>query len=911
MTVRSSVTAAAACALGVAFAIAPIAQSTSPFNETLLRPFTYRNLGPFRMGARTSDIAVPTSPQKDHLYTFYVSFWTGGVWKTTNNGTTFEPIFDGQSKLAVGDVTVAPSNASIVWVGTGDGFTSRSSYAGDGVYKSTDAGRTWRNMGLRDSHHIARIAIHPSNPDTLYVAAMGHLYSTNAERGVFKTTDGGATWTKSLFINDKIGVIDLVMDPSNPSVLYAAAYDKERKPWQIVNGGPESGIYKTTDAGANWKRLGGGLPAGRIGRIGLDIYLKNPSILYAVIENANARPGAPPTANGGVTTMGGEVYRTADAGQTWAKMNADDFNVSPKGPYYFSQIRVDPNNEQHILVTQDGYRRSLDGGKTWNAPNVFPRMFGDYRTLWIDPENSDRMIAGSDGGIAISYDGGRSSDHYANIPVGEIYSIGVDMEDPYNLYAGLQDHEHWKGPSQGPLGRVTVWDWLAVGDNDGIFTQIDPNDSRWLYTTRQYGGHTRVDQLHGYETNIWPRRAEGDPYRFQWITPLQISSHDPKVIYAGAQFLLRSTDRGDHWTEISPDLSTNDKSRILPESEGGVPGGIPWFAITAIAESPMTKGVIWAGTSDGKVQLTRNDGGAWTDVTATITAAGGREDAYVSRVRSSSHVAGRAYVAKNGYRFDDFKPYLYTSDDYGATWRSIAGNLPNEPINVVWEDARNPNLLFVGNDTGAFVSIDRGVRWVKMNNNMPNVPVHDLLVHPRERDLILGTYGRDFWITNVSALQELTEDVLRSDAFLFSIKPTTQRVTWSFGANDYLFGQRHLQTPNEPNGMLIRYYLKAASGGVTVVVADATGQEVARLQGSGNAGINTVVWNTRATGRAGGAGAPGRGGGATRGGAGIETLAPLGEYTVSLVAGTQTLTQKAHIAKTQGWEIGQKATVIR
>ena len=526
-------------------------------------------------------------------------------------------------------------------------------------------------------------------------------------------------------------------------------------------------------------------------------------------------------------------------------MSADDYNVSPKGPYYFSQIRVDPGNDQHVLVTQDGYRRSLDGGRTWNAPGIFPRMFGDYRTLWIDPQNPDRMIAGSDGGIAISYDGGRTGDHYANLPVAEIYAIGVDMEDPYNIYAGLQDHEHWKGPSNGPLGRVTVWDWLAVGDNDGMFTQVDPRDSRWLYTTRQYGGHTRVDQKLGYETNIWPQRTQGDPYRFQWITPLHISPHDSNVIYAGAQVLLRSADRGATWTEISPDLSSNDKTRILPESEGGLPGGIPWFAITSISESPLTRGVIWTGTSDGKVQLTRNDGGAWTDMTARITAVGGREDAYVSRVRASSHLAGRAYVAKNGYRFDDFKPYLYRTDDFGATWTAITGGLPAEPINVVYEDHKNPDLLFVGNDTGVFVSIDRGGRWVKMNNNIPNIAIHDLLVHPRENDLVLGSYGRGLWITNIGPLQELTSAVLAKDAHLFAIKPVTQRVTWVFGANDYLFGQRHLSTPNEPAGMVIQYYLKNAAPRATVVITDASKQEVAKLQGPAATGINTVVWNTR------------------------------------------------------------------
>ena len=904
----------------------PAAQSQDPFNERLLAPFTYRNLGPFRMGARTSDIAVPDSPAKEHLYTFYVGFWTGGLWKTTNNGTTFEPVFDKQTKLAIGDVTVAPSNSNIVWVGTGDAFTSRSSYAGDGVYKSTDAARTWTNMGLKDSHHISRIAIHPTNPDVVYVAAMGHLYSENPERGVFKTTDGGATWEKVLYVNPKIGIIDLVMNPRNPEVLYAAAYDKQRLPWQMINGGPESGIYKTTNGGRNWTKLAGGLPTGRIGRIGLDSFYGNPDILYAVIENQNPRPeqpgGAAP-ATGAAATMGGEVYRTGDAGLTWTKMNADTDNVSPKGPYYFSQIRVDPGNEKHLLVTQDGYRRSLDGGKTWNAPGIFPRMFGDYRTLWIDPQNPDRMIAGSDGGIAISYDGGRTSDHYANLPVGEIYSIGVDMEDPYNLYAGLQDHEHWKGPSNGPLGRVTVWDWMAVGDNDGIFTQVDPTASRWLYTTRQYGGQTRVDQKNGYETNIWPVRAQGDPYRFQWATPLHISPHNSATIYAGAQFLLKSTDRGDTWTEISPDLSSNDSTRIGRESEGSVPGFIPWFAITSISESPVTKGVIWAGTSDGKVQVTRNDGGSWTDATAKITAAGGRADGYVSRVRASSHVAGRAYVAKSGYKFDDFAPYLYRTDDYGATWTSIVGNLPREPINVVFEDIKNPDLLFVGNDTGVFVSITRGASWVKMNNNMPNIPVHDLLVHPRERDLVVGSYGRDFWITNVWALEELTPAVLAEDAHLFSLKPGVQRVTWSFGANDYLFGQRHASTPNEPNAMLIRYYVKARAGGAAVTIKDAAGQVVATLSGPAEAGINTVQWTMRAGGGGRGGAAGGRGAGAapgtggratgnaTRGGAALDQLLPLGDYTVTLDIAGKTYTQPAKIVKTQGWSLGLTPQVIR
>lgn len=901
----------------VAFVLSPVVgvkgQDQSPFNERLLQAFTYRNLGPFRMQVRVADIAVPDAPLKDHLYTMYVAPWIGGLFKTTNNGTTWESIFDDQDNLSLGDVTVAPSNSDIVWVGTGDAYTSRTSYAGDGVYKSTDAGKTWKNMGLKDSQHIARIVIHPKNPDIVWVAAMGHLYSTNAERGVFKTTNGGATWEKVLYINEKVGVIDLILHPRNPDILYAATYEKERLPWQMVNGGPGSGIHKSTDGGRTWTRLQSGLPTGKIGRIGLDIYLKNPEILYAVIENQNTRDvsdAAPAGARGagqgglarGVATMGGEVYRTDDGGQNWKKMNADNYNVSPKGPYYFSQIRVDPANDLNIFVTQDGFQHSIDGGKTWGAPRVFGRMFGDFRTLWFDPENPSRMISGGDGGIAISYDGGRTSDAYSNMPLGSVYALGVDMEDPYNVYAGLQDHEHWRGPSNSASGRITEQDWFALGNGDGIFTQVDPTDSRWLYTTRQYGGHTRLDQKLGYTTNIQPRREPGlPPHRFLWEPPIHISPHKSNVIYAGSQVLLKSTDRGDHWTEISPDLSSNDTSKIFPESEGGVPGGIPWFAISTISESPITAGVIWVGTSDGKVQLTRDDGAKWSDLSPRIDSLGGRKDAYVTRVHASAHAAGRAYVSKSGYKFDDFRPYLYRTDDFGATWTSIIGNLPNQPINVIYEDKKNPDLLFVGDDTGIFVSINRGATWVKMNNNIPNIPVKDLVVHPRENDLVLGTYGRGLYITNIAPLQELNDRVLSEDAHLFTIKPTVQRIIWSFGANDYLFGQRNFQTPNEPNGMVIRYYLKNQAPAANVIITDAKGQEVAKLPGKAAPGINTVLWTMRAAGA-------GRGRGA--GGNATEGWAPLGEYTVTLDLGGKKLAQKASITKMQGWSLGPPAPQI-
>ena len=892
------------------------AQSRSLFDEELVRAFTYRNIGPFRVGARTSDVAVPASPERDHLYTFYLGFWNGGLWKTSDNGTTFRPVFDDQSKLSIGDVAIAPANPDIVWVGTGDGFTSRSSYAGDGVHKSTDAGETWTNMGLTDSHHIPRIVIHPTDPDIVYVAAMGHLYSENEERGVFKTTDGGESWGKVLYIDEGIGVIDLVLNPQNPDILYAATYDKVRLPWQYVNGGPGSGIYKTSDGGSTWARLSGGLPEDRIGRIGLDIFLRDPEIVYAVIENANPPPdwtpdeGAEPGAR--LPTIGGEVYRTEDGGREWTRMNSDEDNVSGKGPYYFSQIRVDPNDDQKLFVTGVAVANSTDGGRTWHDLDWPPRrlfagIFGDTRTLWIDPEDSRRVIMGSDASFHVSYDGGKTVDHIDHIPVGEVYFVGVDMQDPYNVYAGLQDHDNWKGPSAGATGEVSMLDWRVVAGGDGMYTLVDPEEGRWAYTTRHYGGHSRFDMKLGYGTDIQPRREEGlPPYRFIWATPIHLSPHDSDVIYTGGQYLLKSTDRGDTWTEISPDLSTNPSDRIMPLSEGGVPGGITWFAMSSIAESPITPGVIWTGLSDGKVHVTRDGGGSWTDVTSAIADAGGREDAYVSRVRASRHAPGRAYVSKRGYKFDDFRPFLYRTDDYGSTWTSIVGGLPHEPINVVFEDSVNPDLLFVGNDTGVFVSIDGGNSWVKMNNNIPNVPVHDLLVHPREGDLVVGTYGRGIFITNVSPLQEIDEAVLAKDVHFLRIKPATQRITWQMG-NDYLFGNEHIVTPNEPSGMAIRYYLgRAAGDSASISITDSGGAEVARLRGQASSGINTVYWDMRVP----------RGQGAGGGGGGrvvdpLDEWMPLGDYEVTLEVAGERLTQRATIAKTQGWTLGPTPVVIR
>ncbi len=820
--------------------------------DTLLTAFTYRNLGPFRAGSWVTDLAVPERPLREHLYTLYVATRNGGVWKTTNGGTTFDPIFENQRVSSIGAVAVAPSDPRVVWVGTGEAFNARSSYWGDGVYKSSDGGKTWTHLGLADTHHVARIVVHPTNPDIVYVAAMGHLYSRNTERGVFKTTDGGRTWRKVLYVDDRTGAIDLVMVRRKPDTLYAAMYDKERFPWHLEEGGPGSGVFKTTDGGRRWTRLGGGLPSGTIGRIGVDVFQRRPSIVYAVVENLNPRPPTETEAKADrerglepqPRTVGNEVYRSEDGGRTWTKMNRPEDNVGGKALYSFNQIRVHPTDHRRIFVTSDTLPHSLDGGRTWRdlrwPPTFFPKMFGDVRAMWIDPQDPDRIILGTDGGVHVSYDGGKTSDHYANLPLGEVYAVGVDMEEPYHIYAGLQDHEMWRGPSNGWSGRVTLENWVTVGTGDGMYVQVDPTESRWLYTTSQFGDHMRVDQLRRVRTSIRPTRPKDQPpLRFNWVAPIHLSPHNSRIIYAGAQVLFRSLDQGTTWQEISPDLTRNDPTKIVGR------GNVTYCTITTISESPVTPGVIWVGTDDGKVQVTRNGGVAWTDVTSALVAAGAPDEMWVSRVFASPHAAGTAFVSKTGYRNDDFRPYLYKTVDYGATWTSLGANLPDRPVNVVVQDRRNPDLLLVGTDGGVHVSIDGGRTWMALKNNMPTVPVHDLLVHPREHDLVVGTYGRGIWVTNIAPLQELAPEVLARDVYLFDVRPVSFRIESGWG-NYHLYGDRHLSTPNDPNGFVVSYYVRRPlAAAPSITIADPFGSVLHTMEGPTSAGIHRVVWEPR------------------------------------------------------------------
>ena len=544
------------CAV-VAVWILPAAAWQSASLEGVLNGTTFRNVGPFRTSAWVTEIAVPDSPARDHLYTIYAATRTGGLWKTINNGVTWDPISDSVEVAAVGAVAVAPSNPSIVWMGTGDQANARSSYSGKGVYKSTDAGKTWQAMGLPDSHHISRIVIHPTNPEIVYVAAMGHLFSRNEERGVFRTRTGGKTWDKVLYVDDGTGATDLVINRKSPDTLYAAMYEKHRTPWQLVLGGPGSGVYRSDDGGSKWQKLEG-LPAGSVGRIGLDIQQRNPNVLTVIVENLNARKEGMPAridacqatsgrgaaAGGGRAgraggPMGNEVYRSEDGGRAWKKLHGDDIDVAgSKAPYSFNQIRTNPADPSQIVVTSDTMYESRDGGRTWNC-DFFRAVFGDFRAIWWDEQDPQRIMLGSDGGVNVSHDGGRTADYFLNKRIGEVYAVGVDMDDPYNVYGGLQDHESWKGPSNSRNGMITLEDWTTVGTGDGMYNQVDPTNSRWVYNSFQTGGQRRFDQLTGQATNIQPQRAANAPaLRYNWVTPLVLSPHNPQILYTGAQVLF-------------------------------------------------------------------------------------------------------------------------------------------------------------------------------------------------------------------------------------------------------------------------------------------------------------------------------------------------------------------------------------
>ncbi len=861
------------------------------FDEDLLKHFTWRSVGPAGAGGRVVDISVSGDPAR-----IYIATGGGGVWKSANQGTTWEPIFEHESVGAIGAVTADPSNPDTVWVGTGEANPRNSVSWGDGVYKTTDGGKSWTRMGLKDSQHIGRIRVDPRNPDVVYVAALGHLWGPNKERGVFKTTDGGLTWTQSLTINNDTGVVDLAMDPGDPNTLYAAAYEVRRdgfaggdpgKQW-----GPGSGIYKTSDGGRNWRKLSRGLPSGELGRIGLAIAPSNPGVVYAVVQTPTTAPAgagdenAPPPVPAGPRTMrDGGVFRSDDRGETWRWVNATD-----NRPFYYSQVRVDPINENHVFVLGSNNSESDDGGVTFR--NITENIHVDHHALWIDPRNPRHIIDGNDGGVYMTWDGGRSWDFQNQMALSQMYSVDVDMRKPYYIYGGSQDYCSWVGPSatRNQVG-LKYADWFKVQTGDGFQVRVDPTDYNIVYGESQNGGVARYDLHSGRITNIKPTARSGQPaYRFNWETPLMISSHDPKTLYIGGNFVFRSTDRGDSWTAISPDLTT--------EKVG---------TISTIAESPLDAAVLYAGTDDGNIWATR-DGKNWKNITTKVSGAPSKR--WVSRLVASRYDAKTVFLALDGHRNDDLTTYLFKSTDYGETWKSIKGDLPpTTPVRVIREDVKNPNLLFVGTESAAFASIDGGAHWVRLMNRMPTAPVADLIVHPRDGDLIAATHGRSFWVMDISPLQELTPAVLSSDAHLFTVKPAVA-FDYRVFTNDEFLAEKRFIGENPPLGTSISYYLKTApSADIKLAILDKSGAVVRDLTPTREKGINRVQWDLRGKalvqpgrGGRGGRGAAaaadpataGTGGGGGRGGP-TGALVDPGEYVARLTVGGQDFTTPVHV----------------
>jgi photosystem II stability/assembly factor-like uncharacterized protein len=867
-------------------------------HEAALKNLKFREIGPAIMGGRVDDFAVVESDPR----IIYVGSAAGGVFKTVNAGASWTPIFDDQPNSTIGDIALAPSDPSIVWVGTGEPNNRQSSSWGNGIYKSMDAGKTWTHMGLKDTQSIGRVVIHPTNPNIVYVAALGHLWGPNKERGVFKTTDGGATWTQSLYINDDTGVSDIAIDPQSPNTLYAAAYERRRTAFGYNGGGPDSGIYKTVDGGVHWTKLTKGLPTtGDIGRCAVEVYRKNPNIVYVLVEN-NAQGG---------------IYRSEDKGFTWTRMSA----TNPR-PSYYSQVRIDPNSDQKVWVLGAQLYLSEDAGKTFREDR-WPKIHSDFHAMWIDPADSDHIILGSDGGVTVTYDSGRSWDYLNNLPLAQFYEIAYNMEKPYRVCGGLQDNYSWCGPS-GSLQTQGIAndEWINVGGGDGFDTKLDPNDSNIVYTESQDGNLLRRDLRTGESRSLRPleENDKAPRYRFQWNSPLLMSSHDSKTLYYGGNYLFKSTNRGDSWTRLGPDLTTGverDKLLIL----GKVPdkdtlsrhdGVQNYPCATTVAESPVRAGVLWVGTDDGNLQVTRDDGKTWTNVAGKVP--GLKKGAYVAKVEASHRDEGAAYVAFDDHRADDFAIYLYATTDYGQTWKRITDGIPEEAgtLHVVREDPRNPNLLFAGTEFGLFLSFDRGAKWEKMRNGLPTVPVDDIAIHPRDHDLILGTHGRSIWIMDdITALEEMSDNVLSADLHLFDMRSGTSFHIANFKG---FTGTREFIAANPPYGVVIDYYLKTKLEGrnpVKITVTDKAGNKIRELNGPGEAGINRVNWdlrydapaqpprvtppggaaqageNAEAEAEAGGGGRGGGGGGGGGGPFGFANRGPLvdpGEYSVAIAA---------------------------
>ncbi|MFS4466347.1 VPS10 domain-containing protein [Maribacter sp. 2210JD10-5] len=835
---------------------------------SIVKNIPLKNIGPSVMSGRVVDVAVnPKNPTE-----FYVGYASGGVWHTKNNGTTFTPIMDNSGTQNVGDIAVH-WESNTLWVGTGENNSSRSSYAGTGVLKTTDNGKTWKNMGLPDSHHIGRMLINPKNPDEVIVGVTGHLYSPNSERGIYKTVDGGDTWKKTLFISDEAGIIDVAHAPENFNILFAAVWEKDRKAWDFKGNGNASGIYKSVDSGTNWTKVStekSGFPTGEgVGRIGLAVFDEN--TIYAVHDNQFRRPSTlkekkksegltkddfknmsakdflnisdkklndflknnnfqekyrsenvkqmvrsgavqpvdlakylenANTALFDTPVIGAEVYRSNDGGETWTKQNEDYIDdLFYSYGYYFAQVNVDPSDVNKIYLAGVPIIKSNDAGKTYESI-VGHNVHADHHALWVNPNMPGHLINGNDGGINISYDDGESWTKNNAPTVGQFYAINVDHEEPYNVYGGLQDNGVWKGPHNAPehtrWHQTGKYPWEMIMGGDGMQVQVDNRNADVVYTGFQFGNYYRLNLSEESQKYIQPKHELGEtPYRFNWQTPILLSPHNQDILYLGGNKLHRSMNQGDDWEAISDDLT-----------QGGKAGNVAYGTLTSISESPLKFGLLYTGSDDGLVHVSKNAGGSWKIISNAFP-----KDLWVSRVAASKHKKERVYVTLNGYRWDDFTPYVYRSDDYGKTWKNIGEGIPTAAVNVILEDPENEDLLFVGTDNGLYASFDRGTTWEAFQKNMPNVAIHDLVVQPKAKHLLVGTHGRSIYKADISKLQLLTPEIMDKKLHAFSLENIKHSKNWGSAWSSWA-------EPSTPGLDIVFYSGKAGRFEATVLSSD-------------------------------------------------------------------------------------------
>ncbi len=803
-----------------------------------IRNLPWRNIGPT---AQTGRLSVVVGLPGD-ANTWYLGAAAGGVFKTTNNGVTWKALFDGQPNLSIGAIAIAPTDPNVIYVGTGEANPRNSASFGEGVFKSIDAGEHWTPIGLSDTEKISRIVVDPRNADAAYVCALGHAWGPNDERGVFKTTDGGRNWKKILYKNDLTGCSDLDIDPTNANVVYAGMYTFRRLAWSFDSGGGETALYKSTDGGESWIRLSGpdvarGLPKGPMDRIGVAVARSNPNIVYAISE----------------TTDEGTMWRSDDAGVSW-QMTSKDRNIVFR-PFYYADIRIDPNHPNTVYALAGGLYKSEDGAR--NFVRIGSSTHGDHQGMWIDPANSNRVLSVDDGGFQVSYDAGKTFDILNNIPFTQFYNVAWDLQTPYNLCGGLQDNGSWCGPSQSPgqLGTIKA-EWQNMGGGDGFFAVPDLKSPHLVYNNLQGGVISLTDRRTGASWGINPypggigsagQWMEPQKYRFNWNAPIVLAPHDPNIVYYGGNVLFRTTNYGQSWDVISPDLTTNDKSK--QQSSGGpivIDNTAAEFhcTILTIAPSSLDPQLIWVGTDDGNVQVTRDGGKTWSNTFASVP--GIKANAWINKIDASRFDKGTAYVSASHWQSGDYTPYFFKTSDYGKTWTRITNGLPARGwSHVIREDPTNRDLLYAGTENGLYASWDRGATWVSIRNNMPAVPVRDITIHPRDNDVIVATHGRGIYILDDAApLQEIGK-ALKTEAYLFPVRPV---IRWAGAAGMFRQNERDWIAPNPAAGAYINVFFAAApKEPLTITVTDKNGTVVRTLRNQrAVAGVNRFVWNLRA-----------------------------------------------------------------